>query len=283
MLLVTSLLSWSSLAVGKGYAQDRSATEASQSSGRRVQQLLSDDQIEDVEAVRRIFELGGEAVPALVSALREGTDVERASRAFVYVGGPEERKILRELVATEKNPEKKWVMAGFLAGALVEPVSREEWNFLQSCVEGYNDQAQGYASFSAALALGINASPRALQLLQSVASAGQKSGSENDTVEESEQATRWANRRSALKVSTPNENQAVSDVIKQTILRDAFFAVGGAKKVSFGEISFTENRTRVLVSLEVPARNGNPQGYDVLLQRRAGVWKIVGAWFAWAA
>jgi hypothetical protein len=283
MLLVTTSLSWSSLAVGKGYAQDRSATEANQSSGQRVQQLLSDDQTEDAEAVRRIFDLGDEAVPALVSALREGTDVERASRALVYVGGPEERKILRGLIAAEKNPEKKWVMAGFLAGALVEPVSREEWDFLHSCVEGYKDQAQGYASFSAALALGINASPRALQLLQSVVSAGQKSGSENDTVEEAGQATRWANRRSALKVSTPNEKQADSDVIKQTILRDAFFAVGGATKVSFDEISFTKNRTGVLVSLEVPARNGNPQGYDILLRKQAGVWKIVGAWFAWAA
>jgi len=34
-----------------------------------------------------------------VSGLREGTDVERASRALVYIGGPEETQNIRELVA----------------------------------------------------------------------------------------------------------------------------------------------------------------------------------------
>jgi len=283
MLLVTALLSGSSLVVGQDYANSHSGTEANQSSGQRVQQLLSDDRTEDAVAVRRIFELGNQAVPALVSALREGTDVERASRALVYMGGPEEREILRELFAAEKNPEKKWVMAAFLAGALVEPVSREEWDFLQSCVEGYRDQDQSYASFSAVLALGINASPKALQLLQSVGSPEQKTSLENDTVEEAGQAIRWANQRSAFKAPAPSEKGTDSDLIKQTILHDAFFAVGGAKKVSFDEMSFTESRTRVLVSLKVPARNGNPQGYDILLRKQAGAWKIVGVWFAWAA
>jgi hypothetical protein len=286
MLLVTAFLCGSSLVVGQDYADNRSGTEANQSSDQRVQQLLSDDRTEDAEAVRRIFELGDQAVPALVSALREGTDVERAARAaraLVYVGGPEERKVLRELVATEKNPEKKWVMAAFLAGALVEPSSREEWDFLRSCVEGYRDQDQSYASFSAVLSLGINASPKALQLLQSVGSPEQKSSLENDTVEEAGQAIRWANQRPAFRAPAPSEKGPDSDLIKQTILHDAFFAVGGAKKVSFDEMSFTENRTRVLVSLKVPARNGNQQGYDILLRKQAGAWKIVGVWFVWAA
>jgi hypothetical protein len=286
MLLVTAFLCGSSLVVGQDYADNRPGREANESSGQRVQQLLSDDRTEDAEAVRRIFELGNQAAPALVSALRGGTNVERASRAsraLVYVGGPEERKILRELIAKEKNPEKKWVMAAFLAGALVEPASREEWDFLRSCVEGYRGQDQSYASFSAVLALGINASPKALRLLQLVGPPEQKSGSENDTVEEAGQAIRWANRRSGFKSSTSSEKGADSDLIKQTILHDAFFAASGARKVSFDEMSFTENRTRVLVSLKVPAKNGNPQGYDVLLKKQDGVWKIVGAWFVWAA
>jgi hypothetical protein len=283
MLLVTAFLCGSSLVVGQDYADNLSGREANQSSAQRVQQLLSDDRTEDAEAVRRIFELGNQAVPALVSALREGTNIERAARALVYVGGPEERKILRELIAKEENPEKKWVMAAFLAGALVEPASREEWDFLRSCVEGYRGQDQSYASFSAVLALGINASPKALQLLQLVGPPEQKSDSENDTVEEAGQAIRWANRRSGFKSSTSSEKGADSDLIKQTILHDAFFAASAARKVSFDEMSFTENRTRVLVSLEVPARNGNPQGYDVLLRKQDGAWKIVGAGFAWAA
>ena len=282
MLLVTAFLSGSSLVVGKGYAQNRSGTETNQSSGQRVQQLLSDDRTEDAEAVRRIFELGNEAVPALVSVLREGTNVERASRALAYLGGPEERKVLREVIATQKDPEKKWVMAGFLAGALVEPASVEEWGFLESCVNGFKEEAKGFASFSAVLALGINASSQALRLLQSVGSLGQGSSSENDTVEEAGQAIRWVNQRSLSKTST-SEKGSDSDQIKRTVLRGAFFAGGKSENVSFEEIAFTKDRTRALVSLEVRGGNGNPHGYDVVLQRESGMWRITGAWFSWAA
>jgi hypothetical protein len=282
MLLVTAFLLGSSLVVGKGYAQNRSGTEANQSTGQRVKLLLSDDRTEDAEAVRRIFELGNDAVPALVSALREGRNVERASRAMAYLGSPEERKILREMIATRKDSEAKWVMSGFLAGGLVEPASVEEWGFLESCAKGYKEEAKGFASFSAVLALGINTSPHALRLLQSVGSRGQRSSSENDTVEEAEQAIRWINRRSLSKAST-TERGSDSDQIKRAVLRDAFFAGGKSESVSFEEIAFTKNRTRAVVSLEVRGGNGNPHGYDVVLQRESGMWRITGAWFSWAA
>jgi hypothetical protein len=283
MFLVTAFLSGSGLVVGDGHAQNRSGTEANQSSGRGVQQLLSDSRADDGEAVGRIFRLGNEVVPTLVAALRKRTNVERASRALVYLGGPDERKVVRELIATEKDPEKKWVIASSLAGALVKPASGEEWGFLGSCVKGYKDEAKGFAAFSAVLALGINASPEALQLLQSVGSPGQRSSSENDTEEEAEQAIRWINQRSLSRMSISAEKESDSDQIKRTILQDAFFAAGEPKNLSFEEITFTQDQTRALVSLEVRGGNGKPHGYDVVLQREPGMWRITGAWFSWAA
>jgi hypothetical protein len=283
MLLVIGFLSGSASVVGKGYAQNRSGIETNESSGQSVQQLLSDSRADDAEAVGRIFRLGNEAMPTLVAALRKRTNVERASRALVYLGGPEERKVVRELIATEKDPEKKWVIASFLAGALVKPTSGEEWGFLESCVKGYKDEAKGFAAFSAVLALGINASPQALQLLQSVGSPGQRSGSENDTEEEAGQAIRWINQRSLSRVSISAEKESDSDQIKRTILQDAFFAAGEPKNLSFEEIAFTQDRTHALVSLDVRGSNKNPHGYDIVLQRESGMWKITGAWFSWAS
>jgi len=283
MLLLMAFLSWSALFASGGHAQNRSRIETNQSSGQTVQQLLSDSRADDAEAVRRIFRLGSEAVPTLVAALRKRTSVERASRALVYLGGSGERKVVRELIATEKDPEKKGVIASFLAGALVEPASGEEWGFLESCVKGYKDEAKGFAAFSAVLALGINASPKALQLLQSVGSPEQRSGSENDTEEEAGQAIRWVNQRSLSKVLTSAEKESDSDQIKRTILQDAFFAAGESENLSFEEIAFTQDQTHALVSLDVRGSNKNFHGYDIVLRKESGMWKITGAWFSWAS
>lgn len=263
-------------------ARDRSGREMTGST-ESVEQLLSDQKIEDGEAVQKIFELGSAAIPNLIAALQKGTNVERASRALVYLGGPEDRKVLRGLIETEKDPEKKWVMAGFLAGALVQPASPEDWGFLRSCLAGYKDETKNYATLSAVIALGINASPKALELLQPVADAPQKRGSENDNVVEARQAIRWIKEKSLVKTSISNEKGSDSEQIKETILQRAFMVAGEVNKVSFDDASFTENRKRALVSLKVPASNGNPQGYDIVLQKEFGVWKIIGAWYTWAA
>jgi hypothetical protein len=263
-------------------ARDRSGSEVTGSTD-SVEQLLSDQKIEDGEAVQRIFELGSTAVPNLIAALQKGTNVERASRALVYLGSTEERKVLRGLIETEKDPEKKWVMAGFLAGALVEPASREDWDFLRSCLAGYEDETKNYATLSAVIALGINASPKVLDLLQSVAAAPPRHGYENDNAEEARQAIRWIKEKSLVKTSISNEKGSDSERIKKTILQRVFLVAGKVNKVSFDDVSFTENRTRALVSLKVPASNGNPQGYDIVLRKESGVWKIIGAWYTWAA
>jgi len=283
-----STLLFAVLALGNGliadgaYARSRSGSETADSD-QSVQQLLSDERADDTEAAARIFQLGGGAVPALVRALQKRTNVERASLALLYLGGPEERKVVRQFVTTEKDTEKKWTIASFLAGALVEPGSADKWGFLESCVKAYKHEGQGFASFSAVLALGINASPNALQLLQSLGPSAQGSESKNDTVEEAGRAVEWINEKSSSKAPTSGENGSDSDQIKRTILHRAFFAADNSENLSFEGITFTEDGTRALVSLDVRGGNKDPHGYQIMLRKDSGAWKIMGAWFSWAA
>lgn len=281
-LLLAVLALGNGLVVEEAYAKSRPARGANDSD-QSVQQLLSDDRTDDAEAAARIFRLGNGAVPILVGALQKRTNVERASLALLYLGGPEERKQVRQFVRTEKDPEKKWVIASFLAGALVEPASTDEWAFLESCVKGYKDGAQGFTSFSAVLALGTNASPKALQLLQSVGPSVQESESKNETLEEVGRAIRWINDRSSSKAPTSVDKGSDSDQIKRTILDGAFFAANESRNLSFEEITFTEDRTRALVSMDVRGSNKDPHGYQIVLHKDSGLWKITGVWFSWAA
>lgn len=281
-LLLATVLAVPSFLGSEGYAQVRSNSDSNQGASDKVRRLLSDNRTEDADAVRLVFELGRQAVPTLVEELRKDLYVERASRALAYLGGPEERKVLRASIATEKDPVKKWVMAGFLAGALVEPASREDWEFLRSCVGGYKDESKNYASLSAALALGMNGTPQALQMLQALVSQAQKSPSTNDTIETAEQAIRWSNKKTSSE-QTSTDQGSDSDRIKQMILRRLFPGVNEPENTSFDEISFTKDQGRALVSVAVRAKNGNPEGYDIVLQREGEQWTIVGAWFTWAA
>jgi hypothetical protein len=163
----------------RGFSKD----ESDHSSSETVQQLLSDQRIDDLDAIKLIFKEGDNALPALLSALKEGKNIERASWALAYLGGPSEHKVLRGVFTTEKNQQKKWLIASFLAGALVEPASVEEWQFLEACLGSYKIESRAFASFSAAVALGINASPHSLNLLQSVAE-GEALTSGNDTIQQ---------------------------------------------------------------------------------------------------
>lgn len=248
----------------------------------KVQHLLSDQQIEDLEAIKLIFKEGDTTLPALVSALREGKSVERASWALATLGGRQQREILRRMIATQKDPDKKWLMAGFLAGALVEPSSDEEWNFLETCLKGYRDQSTGMASFYAALALGANASPKALHLLQTVVTSDQSQTPDNDALQEISQAIRWIEQRSSMGAqATPDQRGPDSELIKRIVLENASYAVGKDNHLSVEDITFTRENNRALVSVEVDRGRKVAQGYNIVLERTAGKWKIVGVWATW--
>src|SRR5215467_4954968 len=85
-----------------------------------VRKLLSDERMEDSDSIKAIFELAEPAVPTLVAALLNRSNTERAVWALVYLGGPEERKLLLNKISVERNKEMKLFMSSFFAGALVE-------------------------------------------------------------------------------------------------------------------------------------------------------------------
>ncbi|HKV61523.1 MAG TPA: hypothetical protein VJO16_06400 [Candidatus Acidoferrum sp.] len=266
-----------------GHAKSSSRDVTNEQSGERVQRLLSDQQIDDSDAINLIFKEDDKALPILLGALREGKNVERASWGVAYLGGPKEREILRNVIAGEKDQEKKWLMASFLAGALVQPASSEEWDFLEVCLRRYKNENGGLASFSAALALGVNASPQALHLLQTVVPPDQSSASDNDTVQEARRAILWIKQKSSIKTATPSEKGSDLDQIKQIVLKDAFNADEEGKHLSVGDVVFTGDKGRALVSIEIYRGPKDAHSYDVVLERREGMWKITGVWFSWAA
>ena len=271
-----------SLLESDGHARSGLRDGTDGQSRERVQRLLSDQKIEDSDAINLIFKEDDKALPTLLRALREGQDAERASRALAYLGGPKEREILRNVIAAEKNHEKKWLMASFLAGALVKPETFEEWNFLETCLKAYNDENRSFASFSAALALGVNGSQRALNLLQNVQPLEPSSASDNDTVQEVRHAIRWIKQKSSSETAPPQEGSDLEQ-IKQIVSKDTFYADGEGKHLSVENIVFTGDKGRALVSIEIYRGPKDAHGYDVVLEHRSGRWKITGVWFSWAA
>jgi hypothetical protein len=263
---------------GSNYAepyQERSGSGAPQD---RVQQLLSDGQDEEVAATL-IFELGAGAVADLTKALQDGHHVERASQALAYLGGPEERKVVRKAIGSEEDGEKKSLMSSFLAGALVEPASREEWDFLQSCIKSYKEEDDG-ASINAALALGTNASQKALRLLQTARPLDEEQIPDNEIAK----AVRWIKQKSSTRPTASTGAQSDSVQIRRTVLQNAFYAEGERKYLSLEKIVFTKEKTRALVSVEIYHGPKNARGYDLVLQKNnIGTWKIVGVWFSWIA
>ena len=162
--------------------------------------------------------------------------------------------------------------------------SNEEWHFLQTCLdEGYKEANGALASFSAAVALGINGSPQALQLLQTAASSNQVPNSDNDTVQVVRDAIRWIKERAkSNKPAISAETNSDSEQIKQVILENAFYAEDQPERVSMEDIVFTRDKRRALVMVEVRGPT-DALGYDLALDRRSGVWKITGVWVSWAA
>jgi len=260
-----------------------SGEEIDRPSRESVDKLLSDQKMDDSEAVKLIFEEGDNALPTLVSALRDWKNVERASRALAYLGGSNERRVLRDVLAREKNEEQRGVIASFLAGALVEPASAEEWQFLESCLRGYKNEDRALASFAAAIALGTNGSQHALDLLQSVASQEPEgSNSDNDTIQAVRQAIRWI-KQGAGKGSTRHERESDSDRIKEIVLQETFLAGAQRNGISVEQIAFTRDRSRALVSVQFYRGPKDAHGYDLVVERKSGLWKVTGEWLSWVS
>ena len=281
---VTMLLFCLSVAAAK--PQTRSNESVLDAASARIQGFLSDEEAEEPEVIHDIFKFGDKAIPTLVRALQNRKNVERAVWALVYLGGPKERKLLLDEISREKDKEMKLFMSSFLAGALVEPTSEEEWSFLAKCIKGYTDEEEGLATGFAVLALGENGSQRALQILQTVEATKQPQDPDSDVagvIEEIHRAGRWITQKAANNPGILTEGKSDLEQIKQTVLENAFYAEGERANLSVEDVIFTPGKNRALASVEIYHGPKDAQGYDVVLERHSGKWRIIGIGWTWVA
>lgn len=279
-LLLVALIGAGPVSGGNGRAQNRSNAEARQFHDDRVRRLLSDTG-DDQETLAKIFEIGNEAIPDLIRALGDAQASERAARALVYLGGPEERKAVRRAIGLEKNRERRWLMTAFFAGALVEPVSEEDWGLLRTCIKGYKsrDEGRSFASIPAALALGTNGSSRALRLLQIATKL------DEDLIPDNEigKAIRWIRQPSNREEVTSKRLDSPVEQVKGIVLANAFYAEGELDNTKVEKVVFTKDSARALAFVEVYRGPKDARGYEVVLVRNADSWRIVGVWYSWVA
>ena len=171
------------------------------------------------------------------------------------------------------------MMSAFLAGGLVDATSQGDLDFLRSSIEKarFDDDEDDseFPALSAALTLGMRGSKESIELLRKVAEA--------DTFGSAEvgKAIRWMEKRSA----TPKTAASSTDeeTVKGIVLDGTFFAEQERNKTSVEELTFNRPRNKVLVGLEIYLNPKSARGYDLVLAKRDGKWRIVGIWFAWIA
>ncbi len=247
-----------------------------------VQQNLTKDLEDDEDGARQLFLLGDEAVSRLIKFLSGPNKEKRASaaKALAYIGNAPGMHALRNAVQSERDKEAKSVMSSFLAGGLVGTTSESDLNFLKSSIEtarsADDDGETAMPALSAALTLGMMGGSDSLPLLRKVAK------DDNIGVEEIGKAIRWIENKS-IRQTTAQTSSNEEELVKSIVLDGTFFAEEERKETSVPEVTFNRERNRVLVSLEIYKGPKSARGYNLVLSKRNGEWKVVGIWFAWVA
>jgi len=261
---------------------EKDAKPPSDSIQEKVHRALANDALEDEDAIRELFLLGDEAVLPLIRFLHDPNEERRAgaARGLAYIGNQQGIQALRIASKTERDKETKSAIACFLAGGLVDTKSEHDLNYLRTSVERarfVDDDDKEFPAFCAALALAMRGRKDSLPLLQKVAKADVL---DSDEIEKS---ILWIQNKSASgQVNTgPASND--EELIKRFVLDGTFFAEKQRDKTSVEQITFNSARNRVLVSVEIYLSRRDARGYDVVLAKESGVWRVVGIWFAWVA
>jgi HEAT repeat protein len=243
---------------------------------------LAKDLEGDEDGARHLFLIGDEAVPALIRFLSDPDNEKRigAARALAYIGNREGMRALQIAFKSEKDEEVKSAMSSYYAGGLVGTLSKSDLHFLKSSVETArftdDDDESAFPAITAALALGMMRRKDSLVLLRKVA--------KQDVIgsEEVSEAIRWINnprpRQTRIGTSTSED-----DLVKNAVLKDTFFVEGKRDDTSVSELTFNRERNKALVSLDIYQNPRTRYGYDLVLAKNNGRWKVVGIWFAWIA
>lgn len=248
----------------------------------KVRRSLSDDALDDEDSIRALFALGDEAVPPLIKFLSHPDNGTRAgaARGLAYIGDEKGMQALRIAVKTETDEDTRSALSCFLAGGLVQAKSEADLDFLRRTVESArfaDDNEKSVAGFCAGIALGMKGRSDSLPILQKFAGA--------DLVDSEEigKAILWIEGKSDSRqgLTAPGSND--EDLIKKFVLDNTFFAAKERDKTSVDNLTFNRARNKVLVSLEIYLSPKSARGYDLVLAKVKGVWRVVGIWFAWIA
>ena len=277
--LLILLFLGSAILLGVFEAKARAQKAPAQSSEpNSVQRNVAKDLEDDEDGARQLFLLGDESVSPLIKFLSHPDEEKRvaAARGLAYIGTPQGIQALRNAIKTEKDEEAKSAISCFLAGGLVETKSETDLNFLRNSVDSVrhaDDKDLGLQGFCAALALGMRGGNDSLSLLRKVAKA--------DGPEEIGEAIRWIEEKKPNpKRPTPKASVRDEELIKEIVLDGTFFAEEERDNTAVEELTFNRARNKALVSLEVDRLN-YAHGYDLVLAKESGVWRVVGIWFTW--
>jgi len=243
-----------------------------------VQRNLTKDLEDDEDGARQLFLLGDESVSPLIKFLSDPDEGKRvaAARGLAYIGTPQGMQALRNAIKTEKDKEAKSAISCFLAGGLVETKSENDLNFLRNSVASArhaDDDGWDFPGFCAALALGMRGGNDSLLLLRKAAKA--------DDPEEIGKAIRWMEEKKSIpKRATPKASLRDEAVIKKIVLDGTFFAEEERDSTSVEQLTFNRAKNKVLVSLQIDSPR-YVRGYDLVLAKESGLWRVVGVWFAW--
>ncbi len=244
-----------------------------------VEQNLAKD-VEYDDGARQLFLLGDDAVSPLIKFLSDPDKEKRASaaKALAYIGNSQGMRALRNAVRSERDREAKSMMSFYLAGGLVGTTSESDLRFLRSAVETARFADDGDESdlpgFSAALTLGMMRRSDSLALLRKVA--------KEDTIEEIGKAILWIENKSTPQTKAPT-SASEEELVKAVVLDGTFFVEQERDKTSVTELTFNPKRNKALVSLEIYQGPKSARGYDLVLTKKSGEWRVVGIWFTWIA
>ena len=245
-----------------------------------VQQNLTKDLEDDEDGARQLFLLGDEAVSPLIKFLSDSDQGKRvaAAKGLAYIGNPQGMQALRNAINVEKDEEAKSGISCFLAGGLVETESETDLNFLKNSVESAHhadDDDWDFPGFCAALALGMRGGTDSLLLLRKAAKP--------DDMEEIGKAIRWMGKKSIPRAVTAGPSLSDEEQIKKIVLDATFFAEEERDATSVEQVTFNRLRNKVFVSLEIYHNPKSARGYDLVLAKKNGEWRVIGVWFAWIA
>jgi HEAT repeats len=261
---------------------EKAANVQSDSVEEKVRRSLNDDALEDEDSIRALFGLGDEAVPPLIRFLSDPDNGTRAgaARGLAYIGNEKGMEALRIAVRTERNKETRSAISCFLAGGLVETESEADLHFLRRSVESArlaDDNEKSFGGLCAGLALGMKGRSDSLPILRKFAGA--------DLVDSEEigKTILWIERKFPSRQAITTRGANDEDLIKTFVLDNTFFAENERDKTSVDNVTFNRARNKVLVSLEIYLNPKSARGYDLVLAKVNGVWRVMGIWFAWVA